>query len=332
MKAYLKCYRYRLFQTFISLLAVALLMLICGLLFGSRLKKVSNQLSNYNMADYNIIYCLNYDVPTENVCVYPDSDIPIYLDEEKSKRLSISVVMKKAKTDYNLDYLDTFDRLGSNQIILSANTADKYGLNIGDEVYAEFPNKSTLSAFTIGSIKDYEYDYSNPNLVNDVGVAFIDTDVDYIENNNCKYILFSKKSQAEYLSDYPQVINEIINKRDNSSYVFNQGLSALFFILVISVGAIILIKMILFSKSYVIIKRLYLKGISKSNLVIAAIIEKTAFTIIPILILELTMSIFIPNNSMITTLYYSIPLIISLSYIAISTIMLSRKLGKGVIK
>lgn len=332
MRAYLKCYRYRLFQTFNSLLVIVLLMLICGLLFGSRIKKVSNQLSNYNIADYNIIYCLNYDVPMENICVYPDSDIPIYLDEEKSKRISVSVVMKKATADYNLDYLEPLDRLENNQIILSENIANKYDLNIGDEVYVEFPNKSTLSAFTVKSIKDYEYDYSNPNLVNDVGVAFIDTDIDYIENNNCKYILFSKDSQAEHLFDYPQIINEIINKSDNNSYVFNQGISALFFILVISIGAIILIKMILFSKSYIIIKRLYLKGICKKTLILATIIEKTAFTIIPILITEMTMSVFIPNNSVITSLYYSIPLVVSLFYIAISTIMISRKYRKGVIK
>lgn len=330
MKSYLNCYRYRLHQIVISLIATAFVIVICGVLFGGKLKKISNQLFNYKNADYNILYILNYDAPLDNACVYPDTDILVYLDNSKTNRIATSLVMKKPETQYNLDYLQMLNTIGKDQVLLPSNLREKYNFNVGDTVYIEYPYKSELCAVTIGSITNYEYDYSNPNIANDIGVAFIDSDNRYIENTNCKYILFSKSSQADTLANYPQIINDIVNKGTNQSKIFKQGLPALVFSILLSIGSIIISGLVLFSKSLGILKRLYLKGAKRKSLVAVSLLEKLVFSIIPLIISECILSLIIPINSIITVLFFLIPLLEFSLYAVVSTVILSGKLkAKG---
>lgn len=330
MKSYFNCYRYRLHQIGIATVATVLVIVICGLLFGKKLKNVSNQLYNYKCSDYNMLYVLNYDAPFDNTCVYPDADISVFLDDSKTKRIAASIVMKKADNNYTLDYLQPLNTISKDQILFPINIREKYGLNVGDTVYIEYPYKSELSVVTIGAITNYEYDYSNPNIANDIGVAFIDTDIGYIENVKSKYILFSDSSQADTLSEYPQIINEIINKGDNHNKVSKQGFSALVFILLLSIGSIFIADYFFFSKSLNILKRLYLKGAKRSSLISTTIAEKTIFGFGVFLITEFLLSLIITINSHITVSFFLIPLTISLVYIIISTLKLSGKLkSKG---
>ena len=330
MKSYLNCYRYRLQQIVISVIATAFVIIICGVLFGGRLKKISNQLFNYSNADYNILYTLNYDAMLNNTCVYPDTDILVYLDNSKTKRIAASLVMKKPEAQYDLNYLQKLNTIGKDQVLLPSNLREKYNLNVGDTVYIEYPYKSELCAVTIGSITNYEYDYCNPNIANDIGVAFIDADNGYIENTNCKYILFSKSSQADTLADYPQIINDIVNKGTNQSKVFKQGVPALVFSILLSIGSIVISNIVLFSKSLGIFKRLYLKGAKRKSLVAISFGEKIVLSIIPLIISECLMSLIIPINSAITVLFFLIPLLVFSLYTIVSTVVISGKLkAKG---
>ena len=329
MKTYLKCYGYRLYQIALSLLSIIAALIICALLFGSKLKKVSGQLNTYAHSDYSVLYLLNYDIDINNSCVYPDTDIYIFRDEERSQRIGVSVVMSKPDAKYDLEYLHEMSQLSPHQISLSANTAQKYSLKIGDTVFMETPYSATLSKATVVSVTDYEYDYCNPSIANDIGVAFIGTDLDYIENVNSKYLLFANESQSERLSKSPQIINDIINKSSNSMMVFQQGIAALFFCLLLTVGIVIVSHMAFFSKSLAILRRLYLKGMRKKTVLSVVLCEKVTFLLLPVAFVECIIAFWIPPNSTITIIYHLIPFLVALFYCIISLLSLKIKLNKG---
>lgn len=332
MKQYLKCYGHRLYQIALSIFAVVALLALCASLFGAKLKRISSQLNSYDKADYNTAYVLNYGVELDNCCVFPDTDIQVYLDEAKEKRIGVSVVMSSKTTRYNLEYLRQLSNLSTDQIVLSGNAAEKYNLEVGDIVYVEKPYTAQLSKVAVVSVSNYEYDYCNPSIINNIGVVFIGADQNYIESINSKYLLFANESKAEELAEYPQIISDIINISTNRNKVVRQAFSALFFCFLLSIVMIFISHVVLFSQSYPILKRLYYKGMGRKQILSITFIEKVLLSLCIIVVIELVVTLWIPLNSFIAAWYYLIPILLSSLYIIISTIVLSGKLKKGVIR
>lgn len=285
-------------------------------IFGNRINALSSQLKHYQDSEYNIAYILNYSVPAENELIYADTDIQLFLDENGNERLAVSCLMPQENADYTLPEMKKVSVVKSGEILLSHNVAEKYNLGIGDTVYVEYPYSPRLFELAVSGLTDTEYDIENPIISNDIGIVYVGYDRDYVESTNCKYILFSKESQSQMLAEYPQVIIGLLNKSESISNVFNQGVYALIFELILLIGSIVLCNYFFFSKSFGILRRIYLKGFSKAILIRIPFVERLSFWCTPCFLSILLSNIFIPCNSELTKWFYIIPASVSILYIA----------------
>ena len=310
MRQYVKGYLYRVTTIIVSIAIVVAFLLFSFVLFQRKLSKVSGQLNSYESSDYSIIYILNYGEGLNNECLYPDTDIQFYLDNEKTNRLACSSVMKEDGALYDLTYLSALSSLNPGEASMSQNVADLYGLKIGDSIFAEYSYSSTSIPVKIVSLVGTEFDFSNPVIDNDVGIIFLGYNADYCSSTNSKYLVFASQSKAEELSTYPQIINKVINKSINSQYVSEQSCSALIFEVIFSLISIILAQILFFSKSRVLLYRCYLKGMKKALMILIPFAERIAFCLFPCLIVQLITTAAIPKSS-IGDVYMILPVMMS---------------------
>lgn len=307
MKVYLRGYARRWKNILLAVLCVLVALLLSCVLFQSKLNKISGQLNSYDQAEYSLIYVLNYEANLDNEFIYPDTDTQIYLDKAKTKRLTVSSVMRDDSAIYSEVEWSSINNLGYDELIISKNVSGKYGVGVGESLFVEFPYSSDLREFTIKGIARDNYDFTNPNIDNDIGIVYLGYDGYYESNTQCKYIAFSKHSEAEILSEYPQIIDTVINKSDNEDYVFQQGLYILLFQSIFVIIAIILAFMGFYVKSNNLLKRCYLKGMKKIALIWMPFLEKILFAEIPAIIMILAISYCIPMKSMLSRMYFVIP-------------------------
>ncbi|MCR4781606.1 MAG: hypothetical protein K5851_02490 [Lachnospiraceae bacterium] len=315
MKTYIKNYRYRLSGIIMSIALAFLAVLLSAGIFGNRINALSNQLKHYQDSEYNIAYILNYSVPAENELIYADTDIQLFLDENGNERLAVSCLMPLENEDYTLTEMKNVSVVKSGEVLLSHNVAEKYNLGIGDTVYVEYPYSPRLFELVVSGLTDTEYDIENPIISNDIGIVYVGYDRDYVESTNCKYILFSKESQSQMLAEYPQVISGLLNKSESISNVFNQGVYALIFELIFLIGSIVLCNYFFFSKSFGILRRIYLKGYSRAVLTRMPFVERFIFWCAPCCLSIIVSNLFVPCNSELTKYFYMIPVSVSLIFI-----------------
>ena len=141
----------------------------------------------------------------------------------------------------------------------------------------------------------------------DIGIVYVAYDEKYEESTNWKYILFSKGSMVEELSRHPQIISDVINKNQNQEKVFSQGVHILIFEAVFLTAAMIISFWFFFSRSFTLLKRVYLKGAKHSILTLVPVIERLIWWGIPCLAGMLISKQIIPCNSELTRFFYSIP-------------------------
>ncbi len=320
MKTYIKNYRYRLSSIILTIAISFSTMLLSLLLFGNKMNSLNNQLKNYQDSEFEIAYILNYSITEVNEFIYADTDIQLFSNAEGIERIAASCLMPQVGTEYNLKELDFISGIKDNEIILTENVAQKYNLKIGDTVYVQYPYSSKLYELTIRRISETQYEFENPNISNDIGIAYVGYNENYVRNTNCKYILFCRESQTELLSKYPQVLSGLINKSQNKSFVFEQGVHILIFETIFIVFAMILVNLLFFSKSFEPLRRIYIKGSPRSILVKIPFWERIILWGIPCGVSLLINNIVLPCNSELTKYYYFIPLFMSLLFLIISTI------------
>ena len=246
MGMYVKGYAQRAASAVLSVAIMLISSLLCYGMFHSKLNIVGGQLSNYNSADYSIIYVLNYGETFDNECIFPDANIQLFLDKGKTCRLTVSSVMKEEGVVYDLEYLSPVSNLGPGEICLSQNVADMYKVNVGDTLFAEYPYSSRPIPITVAAITSTEFDYLHPYVDNSVGVVFLGFNEKYSNSTNSKYLVFSVQPIAKELSAYPQIINAIINKSELISKMSSQGLAALIFTILFTSAAIYLSQLVFF--------------------------------------------------------------------------------------
>lgn len=275
------------------------------LLFGTRLKAVSDQLKSYDSAQYNYAYVLNYSIDEDEVYLYPDVDILLYTDHAQQNRMAVSALMWTGKGNHAILKIEQ-PREG--QIVLSKNAADKYHLTVGAPVYALFSLSNEPVELSVSAIADVEYDYSNPKISNNIGMVYLPYFHAYETSINSKYILFCKDSAADLLAPYPQVIDSVINKSENYDIVMGQGIHILFFEALFMIAALYFADSIFFKRSTPVLRRIFLKGANKGILIWVPFLEKLIFGVLPLIIVCGISSVFIPCNSRLTLLFYLIPI------------------------
>lgn len=332
MNVYLRGYAQRYKGIVISILCIMCALVFGYLLFQGKIIKIDNQLKTYNSDNYSLIYVLNYYVPMENVCVYPDTDAQIYMDQQKHDRLTVSALMRNAGDEYSVSSLQVLNDIKPGEIAVCRNVSEKFGLNGGETLWVEFPFSSDLYEYHISEIADYNYDFSHPIIDNDIGIVLLGYNSAYTENVQSKYALFSAQSKADELSAYPQVINGIINKADNAKAVFEQCVSSLIFQVLFIMIAIIVAHLAFLRHSETLLRRCFLKGMKRNALVFIPLVEKVIFIIVPCIAIEMLFQLFTPIHSIVTKLYYYLPVLICLIYSVVSAGLdskRSRKIEEG---
>lgn len=310
MRIYLRGYLQRQNEIAIAVICcIAAIFLSYGL-FRDQLNKISSQLSSYNEADYSFIYVLNYEIPLDSIAIFPDTDAQIYSDKERTQRLTVSSVMKSAKWNYSRNYLEVIDDLQTDEVILTANVANKYSLNVGDFVYIEYPQSNIAIKKKVAGITATDYDFLHPNIDNDNGIVYLGYEKGYVDNVQCKYIVFSAESLADTLAQYPQVISSVVNKSENERYVFKQGIYILVFQFIFTLVSFIVANIAFFSKSQRRLKRCYLKGMKRIWIVIMPLFEKILFAFVPVCLFTWLFSSFVNTNSDLARAFFMLPLLI----------------------
>ena len=310
MKTYFKGYAQRWMNLLIAMVCIVTALLLSCMLFRGKLNKISSQLESYDRADYSIIYILNYAAPLDNSFIFPDTDAQVYFDEAKSKRLTVSGIMRNDSTTYNSQDLSFVNELGIDEMAISRNVSEKYNISTGDSLYVEFPYSSELKEYVVTKIVATNYDFTKPNIDNDIGIICLGFDEGYKTNVQSKYIAFSEHSEADVLSGYPQIINSVVNKTENRNFVAAQGNHILLFQVVFMLVAVTLAYIVFYAKSGKMLRRCYLKGMKKSGLILIPFAEKNVFALIPAAITMCMISCWIPINSFVTKMYFVIPLIL----------------------
>ena len=311
----------------VAVIIVLISSLVCYGLFKGKLNNVSGQLDSYESADYSLLYVMNYGDGFNNECLFPDTDIQFYLDVEKTHRLTVSGIMKEEGVTYTLEYLTPLNDLNVNEVCITQNTALQYKLKVGDMVFAEYPYSSDVVPTIIARIMGIEFDYENPIIDNNIGIIFIGYDEKYSSSTNGKYLLFASDSQVGILSVYPQIINTIINKSTNKDIVSAQGYAALIIGAVFSIAAVVLTQIVFFSKSSALLYRCYLKGMSKSQMILIPFLERIVFCLFPCALVQWIVTDALPECS-IKTAYKTVPVAICFLYCLIMLVYDSVHLRK----
>lgn len=306
---YFKGYGSRIKPIIAVIVICVLSLLVPFALFHGKAENISGQLETYQYSDYEKQYILNYDIPLENECLYPDSDLLVFKDNKKESRLTISTIMAKQGSRYSLEYLKVLNSLNTDEIAISENIAQSYDLEVGDLLFVEYPYSSELRTVTIKAILSIDFDYLNPNVSNNIGIAFIGNDQTYQSSIQSKAILYTNDSKADELSKYPQAINSIIEKTANQKKVFSQGLTVFLYEIAFVVLSIVLSQLVLYSKSQRMLKRCYFKGMAKKGLIFVPLLEKIVFGLIPILIVQTLLKLSLPKSQF-TEIYYLIPCVL----------------------
>ena len=327
MKMYVKGYTQRAMAIVTTIAIILLSSLLCYGLFHKKLYRVAGQLNSYNSADYSIIYILNYGEWFDNECLYPDTDIQIYLDANKTRRMTVSSVMRNEKVTYDLTYLAPLSGLVADEMCISENVADTYNLDVGDTLYVEYPYSVTPEQTIISDIMQAEYDYVNPIIDNNVGVVFLGFNEKYAASTKGNSVLFAEKSRADELSAFPQIINSVINKSECIATVSAQGTTALLFSAIFALISARLTHILFFSKSYALLYRCYLKGMSRTLVPSIQFVEKILFCLLPCIVIQQIITSRMPE-SFITRAYKTIPICIFGLYCIITFIVDLIKLRK----
>ncbi len=315
MKTYIRAYRNRIGQLVLTVLVTIALLLVGCLLVHGNAKKVSKQLDAYRNSDFSQIYVLNYSSSLENECIFVDADVSLFKDQNQANRLSVSAIMKAPDTSYTLKMLADVSGLQKDEILLSENVAEDYGLQLGDTVYAAFSYQSEMLVYRVAGIVDFNLDYCNPSIGNNIGLVYLGYNEDYQQRTDCKYLLFAEQSKADELSEKAQIIHSIINKTENESKVLRQGFAPIAIIVICAISGLILAHIILFSKSNAVLKRCYLKGMNKAGLYLLPSAEKLVFSVLPMALFACIYSIVFSGHGQFLQVFCVIPVCISAAYL-----------------
>lgn len=314
MRIYFRNYRHRIVDLLCAIAVLIVALCTHNFIFHGSIIAISNQLSTYDSSDYSFIYRLNYDSKLNNQLMYPDTDIQLFADEAKERKLSVSGMMVDEECVLTLRDLQFLNDLSPEDLAVASCVADKYGLKIGDSVYALYPYSTDVKKLTVAKIVSTDFDVGNPNISNDVGMVFYGFDHQYKDNTNCKYAVYAQASLAEDLSKFPQIIDGVVSKSDNYEYVFRQGLHILLLELFFILCGIIMAHKVFFFKSNAFLKRCFVKGMKRFALRLVPFVERLVILCAPFLIMAIVFGTNMRMDNVFSICYFTIPSFLILGY------------------
>ncbi len=314
MRIYFRNYRHRIVDFLCAIAVLIAALCVHNFIFHGSIIRISNQLSTYDSAEYLLIYELNYDAKLENQLIYPDVDIQLFADQSKAQKLAVSGMMVDESSVLTLRELRSLNNLSPEELAVTSCVADKYGLEVGDSVYALYPYSTIEKKLTVAKIVPTDFDIGNPNISNDIGMVFYGFDLQYKENTNCKYVVYSQNSLAEDLSNFPQIIDGVVSKSENYDYVFWQGAHILLFELFFVLCGILIAHKVLFCKSNALLKRCFIKGMKHSMLRVIPFVERLAILCVPCSLIVTIFGSAIPMDNVFSIYYFTIPILLTVFY------------------
>ena len=330
MDKYYRTYRFRTPEILVAVLTVISSFVLCSLMFGNKINKISSQLETLEKTEYNYIYVLNYPIHLCDEYVYPDTSITLYSDADQTQRIASVILMQENECDYNESFINCNSGLEENEISISHNLAVKYNLGIGATVFALYPNSSEMHELTVVSVMNTNYDFENPDIDNDIGISIVGYDGQYLSNTNNKALCLSKDSMASEISLHPQLLDRVINKASSYEKVFTQGIHILVIEFVFVLAAMFISELFFFRKSSPRLKRIFLKGAETKKLVSIPLFEHLLFGLLPMVLTIILEMKFIALNSIFTFVYYIEALAIVVCFCAIVLINCYRRTKSAV--
>lgn len=314
MGTYVKSYKTRIRGVLISILSIISAMLICSLLFGNKVNRISSQLESYSISKYSHIYKMNYPLGHDDEYIYADTNIAVFLDNHQTTRLPTVVLMQNELFAYDASTLGYSNELRSDEAVITRNIADDFRLSVGDKIYALYPHTNEIASLTLVAIADVNYDFENPDVDNRIGIAILGYNEQYDINSENKSLCFSNESLSADISEHPQILDSIFSKNSNYEYVFNQGVHILVIEAIMLIAAFVVSEIFFYRYSCSILRRLYLKGLPRKYLKIIPFIEHLVMTVIPTLIAIIVRAYFIPVNSGYIAVLCAIDIVIAIIY------------------
>ncbi len=314
MGIYVRSYRSRICGVLVSILSIFVAVLICSLLFGNKINRISSQLKSYSDSQYSYIYELNYPLGVDDEYIYADTNIFIYADSHQKTRIPTIVLMQNEKGSYSESSLGYSGTIRSDEVVLARNIADELHLSVGDKIFAQYPYSNDLVSLTLVSLSDVNYDFENPDVDNKIGVTVIGFNEQYVKSSENKSLCFSRLSLSKDISEHPQILDSIYHKASNYEYVFSQGLHILVIEMIVIIAAIIVSEYFFYRNSHSILRRLYLKGMSSANIIAIPLIEHIVLTVIPTLIAIIVRAHFIPVISNYVRYLCGLDMILTVAY------------------
>ena len=320
MRVYFRNYRHRIVDLLCAIAVLIVALCTHNFIFHGSIIAISNQLSTYDSSDYSFIYRLNYDSKLNNQLMYPDIDIQLFADEAKERKLTVSGMMVDEESVVTLQDLQFLNALNPEELAVASCVADKYGLEIGDSVYALYPYSTAVKKLTVAKIAPTDFDVGNPNVSNDIGMVFYGFDYQYKDNTNCKYAVYARDSLAEELSKFPQIIDGVISKSENYEYVFRQGLHILLFEFFFILCGIIIAHKVFFFKSNAFLKCCFIKGMKRFALRLVPFVERLVILYAPFLIMASVFGTNMPMDNVFSICYFTIPSLLIIGYCVVPLI------------
>ena len=208
--------------------------------------------------------------------------------------LQIKETVQKSWYKYNLTAMRDFiffSANGNTQFNLNAEKVwnfsfvlpIKYGLSAGDILYAEMPYTTELQRVTVTAIGRSDYGIENPRVSSELGVVCLGYVPQHHESVIGKYILFSNRSMASELSQFPQIIDSTFSRSQLVAAVQKETMP--FVLWYCFAGAVILVGqwLLVFRKSAASIDIRRRKGMVAGQCFMVSLIEKTVMILVPVI-------------------------------------------------
>ena len=279
---YIKNYRFRFLPILLYLLVLFSSCFILGFTSTQNVQKALGIIDSYNDVSFKYGYVLNYSIEqSEYEYIYSDTDILFYTSESKEQKLVISSIMVKETCEQELCLHFDLKKIDDcHQVIVPSNVANKYKLTIGDHLYCEYSYVETLVETTIVDISKPTYDFDKRAVSNDVGLVCIGYNTQYVKNTKCKYVILSNYSQANLISNYPQILKETFGVNDFILTSLKYLVTPSLLFLLSSIALLLAYHLFIGKKTLFDLMLLHAKGLTKQSIRLFAFAELFIFFVL----------------------------------------------------
>ncbi len=215
IKLYCKEYHYRIKGVIAAIIVAVIAVIAVCQISKNSLDFCAAEIESLSNSSFQYGYVLNYRSGLQNEYIFPNSDILLYTDKDKNHRIAASTAMEISDHEYtksSLIFSSNPISLQQNDISVSQNIADDYGIAVGDVLYAEMPFSTELQPVVVKAVTQSDYGIDRPNENARLGIVLFGYIPEYENNVRSKYVVFSGESLAEQLAVFPQIVSSTFSR------------------------------------------------------------------------------------------------------------------------